>query len=191
MERVQWVWDPDKAKTNLRKHKIAFTEAVLAFNDPFQLSRLDLNPDGDRWQTIGHVGQFLVLVVHTMPVKLKPDAPPVESSAPASRRPRKGEPMKKESSSPLNQEQHERLKRLAALPDEAIDTSDAPEVMDWSGAKRGLFYSGASIDDEVAVAVDARVVDWFQSNSESDEDFKSRINRVLKEHIAEELRKAS
>ncbi len=99
--------------------------------------------------------------------------------------------MKKESSSPLNQEQHERLKRLAALPDEAIDTSDAPEVMDWSGAKRGLFYSGASIDDEVAVAVDARVVDWFQSNSESDEDFKSRINRVLKEHIAEELRKAS
>jgi hypothetical protein len=26
------------------------------------------------------------------------------------------------------------------LPDDAIDTTDAPEVLDWSGAKRGLFY---------------------------------------------------
>jgi hypothetical protein len=32
------------------------------------------------------------------------------------------------------------LKALASLPDEAIDTSDAPELSDWSGAKRGLFY---------------------------------------------------
>ena len=99
--------------------------------------------------------------------------------------------MKKENSSPLNRKQHERLERLAALPDEAIDTSDAPEVRDWSGAKRGLFYSGASPADEVAVAVDAQVVDWFQSNTQSGEDFESRINRVLKQHIAEELRKAS
>ncbi|HEY4986176.1 MAG TPA: type II toxin-antitoxin system HicB family antitoxin [Bradyrhizobium sp.] len=29
------------------------------------------------------------------------------------------------------------LKSLAALPDSAIDTSDAPEVLEWSGAKRG------------------------------------------------------
>lgn len=99
--------------------------------------------------------------------------------------------MKKENSSLLSPEQYKRLEGLAALPDEAIDTSDAPEVKDWSGAKRGLFYSGASPSDEVAVGVDAKVVDWFQTNSPSGEDFESRINRVLKEHIAEELRKAS
>ncbi len=32
------------------------------------------------------------------------------------------------------------LKVLAALPEGEIDSSDIPEVRDWSGAKRGLFY---------------------------------------------------
>ncbi len=29
---------------------------------------------------------------------------------------------------------------LAALPDERIDTADIPEVRDWAGARRGVFY---------------------------------------------------
>lgn len=29
---------------------------------------------------------------------------------------------------------------LAALPENQLDTDDIPEVHDWSGAKRGLFY---------------------------------------------------
>jgi hypothetical protein len=32
------------------------------------------------------------------------------------------------------------LKVLAALPEGEIDLSDIPEIRDWSGAKRGLFY---------------------------------------------------
>jgi hypothetical protein len=48
--------------------------------------------------------------------------------------------MKKETSKRLTREQLAELKLLAALPDSAIDTSDAAEVLDWSGAKRGLFY---------------------------------------------------
>lgn len=32
------------------------------------------------------------------------------------------------------------LKALAARSDEQIDTRDIPEVRDWAGAKRGLFY---------------------------------------------------
>ncbi len=30
---------------------------------------------------------------------------------------------------------------LQELPDDQIDTSDIPELFDWSGARRGLFYS--------------------------------------------------
>jgi hypothetical protein len=48
--------------------------------------------------------------------------------------------MKKETSRRLTREQLAELKALAALPDSAIDTSDAPELLDWSGAKRGEFY---------------------------------------------------
>jgi hypothetical protein len=46
----------------------------------------------------------------------------------------------KGASKPLKAEQRAELAALAALPDAAIDTSDAAEVLDWSGAKRGLFY---------------------------------------------------
>jgi hypothetical protein len=48
--------------------------------------------------------------------------------------------MKKEASKRLTREQLAELKSLAALPDNAIDTSDAPELLDWSDAKRGVFY---------------------------------------------------
>ncbi len=97
--------------------------------------------------------------------------------------------MKTEISSKLGPEQLARLERLAALPDEAIDTSDIPEVRDWSGARRGLFYTGPS--DKVAVGVDAGVVDWFRSHSSAGEDLEKDIDRVLLDHISEERRRAS
>jgi len=31
-------WDPDKAKKNLRKHKVSFEMASTIFSDPFHLS---------------------------------------------------------------------------------------------------------------------------------------------------------
>lgn len=39
----------------------------------------------------------------------------------------------------LSPELREALKALDALPDEQIDTSDIPEVTDWTGAVRGRF----------------------------------------------------
>lgn len=48
--------------------------------------------------------------------------------------------MKKGTSKPLTRAQLAELKSLATLSDDDIDTADAPEVLDWSGAKRGLFY---------------------------------------------------
>jgi hypothetical protein len=48
--------------------------------------------------------------------------------------------MKRGASKQLKREQLAELQSLAALPDGAIDTSEAPELLDWSGAKRGFFY---------------------------------------------------
>ena len=52
--------------------------------------------------------------------------------------------MRKETSKRLTPEQQAELKSLAALRDDAIDTSDAPELLDWSDTKRGLFYRPSS-----------------------------------------------
>ena len=43
----------------------------------------------------------------------------------------------------LTDKQKAELSALAALSDDQIDTSDIPEVRDWSDAKRGLFYRPA------------------------------------------------
>jgi len=34
---MKFQWDPDKAKTNLRKHGVSFEEAVTVFKDPLAL----------------------------------------------------------------------------------------------------------------------------------------------------------
>jgi hypothetical protein len=39
-----------------------------------------------------------------------------------------------------NKKQARELARLAALPNEKIDLTDSPEVLDWRGATVGKFY---------------------------------------------------
>jgi uncharacterized protein (DUF4415 family) len=89
--------------------------------------------------------------------------------------------MKKVVSKPLKPEQLAELAALAALPDAAIDTSDAPEVLDWSGAERGLFYR--PVKRQLTLRVDADVVAWFKAQATSKEGYQTRINRALREYV--------
>jgi uncharacterized protein (DUF4415 family) len=89
--------------------------------------------------------------------------------------------MKKAISKRLTREQIAELKSLAALPDDAIDTSDTPELLDWSGAKRGLFYR--PVKQQLTLRLDADVVAWFKRHTTSDEGYQTRINRALREYV--------
>jgi len=84
----------------------------------------------------------------------------------------------------LTREQRRELKSLAALPDEAIDTSDAPELLDWSGAKRGLFYR--PVKQQLTLRLDADLVAWFKKHTTPDEGYQTRINRALREYVQEQ-----
>ena len=64
---MRWTWDPEKAAANRAKHGLSFETAAHVFDDPFQASKPDPHPDGDRWQTMGIVGPVLLLVIHTSP----------------------------------------------------------------------------------------------------------------------------
>jgi uncharacterized protein (DUF4415 family) len=89
--------------------------------------------------------------------------------------------MKKKISKPMTPTQLSELTALAALPEDAIDTSDAPEVTDWSGAKRGLFYR--PVKQQLTLRLDADVVDWFKTHAGSAEGYQTRINRALREYV--------
>ena len=92
--------------------------------------------------------------------------------------------MKKETSKRMTPEQRAELKSLAALRDDAIDTSDAPELLDWSGAKRGVFYR--PVKQQLTLRLDADVVAWFKSHATSNEGYQTRINRALREYVQQQ-----
>src|SRR5437016_12272018 len=92
-----------------------------------------------------------------------------------------GGSMKKGAPRRLTSEQRTELTSLAALREEAIDTSDAPELLDWSGAKRGLFYR--PVKQQLTLRLDADVVAWFKSQTTSHEGYQTRINRALREYV--------
>ena len=79
------------------------------------------------------------------------------------------------------------LAALADLPDEEIDTSDAPEVRNWAGAKRGLFYR--PIKQQLTLRIDADVVAWFKSRTPKGEGYQTNMNRALREHIQRQVRR--
>jgi len=93
--------------------------------------------------------------------------------------------MKKGTSKRLTSEQRAELNSLAALSEDAIDTSDAPELLDWSGAKRGLFYR--PVKQQLTLRLDADVVAWFKSHTTPDEGYQTRINRALREYVQGQL----
>ena len=46
---------------------LSFETAVLVFDDPLAVSRFDPHPEEERWQTVGMIGNVVVLVAHTWP----------------------------------------------------------------------------------------------------------------------------
>jgi hypothetical protein len=65
---VRFDWDEAKNRRNVAKHRIHFETAILVFEDPYALVRLDRVVHGEeRWQTIGMIdGLVVLLVAHTL-----------------------------------------------------------------------------------------------------------------------------
>jgi uncharacterized DUF497 family protein len=63
---MRFEWDESKDRRNRKKHGIGFETAFLVFDDPHSLSDLDrIVGDEERWQTIGTVDLYVILVAHT------------------------------------------------------------------------------------------------------------------------------
>ena len=92
--------------------------------------------------------------------------------------------MKKMTSNRLTNEQKVELEALAALPEDQIQTDDIPEVRDWGGAKRGMFYR--PIKQQITLRLDADIIDWFKMHHPQDEGYQTRINRALREYVRQQ-----
>ena len=65
---MQFEWDSEKERANLKKHGVSFDLARRVFEDPNHLSTQDRHEDGEeRWQTLGLIGPVAIfLVAHTI-----------------------------------------------------------------------------------------------------------------------------
>jgi uncharacterized protein (DUF4415 family) len=91
--------------------------------------------------------------------------------------------MKKGRSDQLTPAQQAELAVLATLPDDEIDTRDMPEVRDWRGAQRGLFFR--PIKQQLTLRLDADVIAWFKRHPSQGQGYQTRINRALREYVAQ------
>lgn len=64
---MKFVWDPEKAEANLRKHGISFSEATEVFDDPNSLDKFDAvhSIDEPRFNTVGMTKKGVLFVVYT------------------------------------------------------------------------------------------------------------------------------
>ncbi|MXZ92456.1 MAG: hypothetical protein F4W95_04390 [Chloroflexi bacterium] len=85
----------------------------------------------------------------------------------------------------MTDQQKAELAALAAMSDDEIDTSEIPEVTDWSNAKRGVFYRMTK--QQITLDLDANVIAWFKSNSKTDIDCQTAINQVLREYVRRQI----
>jgi uncharacterized protein (DUF4415 family) len=75
----------------------------------------------------------------------------------------------------VSKKQARELKRLARLPSEKIDLTDAPELADWSKAVVGKFYR--PIKTPLTIRLDADVLAWLRAAGRG---YQTRINKLLR-----------
>jgi uncharacterized protein (DUF4415 family) len=91
--------------------------------------------------------------------------------------------MKKKHSNPVPLEIQAEIDALAVLPESEINTDDLPEVRDWRGAQRGVFYR--PIKQQITLRLDADLLDWFKNHHPQNEGYQTSINRVLREYVTQ------
>jgi len=67
------------------------------------------------------------------------------------------------------------LLALAALPDDKIDLTDVPEVLDWSHGVVGKFYRPTK--KPLTIRLDTDVLAWLKNQGRG---YQTRINKLLR-----------
>ena len=73
------------------------------------------------------------------------------------------------------------IRALEALPDDQIDTTDAPEILDWSDARRGVLYR--PVKQQITLRIDADIIAWFKASARDRRGYQTDINGALRKHV--------
>lgn len=138
---MRWTRGTGKNEINKRKHAISFETAEEVFSDPLLVMLEEDDSYQERWKTFGAVDSMIVVVAHTWPQYDREVMDTVGRIVSARRATRIERIAYEEGhNTKLTPEQQTGIDALKAMSDDDIDTSDIPEVVDWSNARRGMFH---------------------------------------------------
>lgn len=90
---------------------------------------------------------------------------------------------------PLSDEQKDRLRKLAQLPDSQIDTSD---ISEWSDVEFSEAQSFREVykpkKQQITTRIDADVLLWLKSHGKG---YQTLLNDLLRKEMIEELEKGA
>ena len=75
----------------------------------------------------------------------------------------------------------EQIRTLEALPEDQIDTTNIPEILDWSDARRGVFYR--PVKQQITLRIDADLIAWFKARARGGRGYQTDINGALRDHV--------
>ena len=85
----------------------------------------------------------------------------------------RGKPIKKDITE-LPSDVQAQIRALEALPDDHFDMPDAPEILDWSDARRGVFYR--PVKQQIALRLDADIIARFKARAHDGRGYQTDIN---------------
>jgi len=89
---------------------------------------------------------------------------------------------------PMTSARKRKLAHLAARPDSEIDFSEIPPLKEsfWKNAVRNPFYR--PVKQQLTVRLDADVIAWLRRQGKG---YQTRLNRVLREAMLQEIKKSA
>jgi uncharacterized protein (DUF4415 family) len=89
---------------------------------------------------------------------------------------------------PITPDRRRKLAKLAERPDSEIDFSDLPPLKEsfWRNAVRNPFYR--PVKQQLTVRLDADVVAWLRRQGRG---YQTRLNRVLREAMLDDMKKSA
>ena len=86
----------------------------------------------------------------------------------------------------LTSKQETELESLSRMDDDKINVREIPEMLDWSGAQRGVFYK--PVKQQITLRLDADIIHWFRVQMRGDRGYQTEINRALRDHINRQVK---
>lgn len=157
-------WDPGKAESNFRKHRVRFDEAELVFEDPHHVT-LDDAAHSDEENRFCAIGETFTGRTVFITYTIRDDRPWLINARMATRAEKR------------RYMRGDRIRDRGDDSDEGIDLEDIPELpeADWERAVRGRHYMPGMSIHRASIADD--LVPYFPE----DEDVNAALRQLMKE----------